>query len=68
MRKRFLFGLVGGLVGMSIKPVVNAFLNLSDVMAFALCGFSGILLASLISICVDVFSGRWRDVDLQSLD
>ncbi len=68
MQKRILFGLVGGLVGLAAKPLVAALLDLSDVMAYALCGFLGFLLACLISIFVDVFSGRWQEADYHQPD
>ena len=68
MQKRLLFGLAGGLVGLAAKPLVNAFLGLGDFLAFALCGLLGILLACLISIFVDVFSGRWEEADYHHSD
>ena len=55
-------------MGLAAKPLVNAFLDLGDLLAFVLCGFIGILLACLISIFVDVFSGRWEEADYHRSD
>lgn len=60
--------MAGAFFGVAVKPVLNSFLELPDPVAYFTFGFAGVMVASLVSIFLDVFSGRLEEADASTSD
>jgi len=58
MRKRVVFGLAGGFLGMAVAPLVNGSLELPEGVVFSGLGVVGLVIGYVASIFVDVFTGN----------